>query len=425
MELTHGCLNALVRTLQAARGRTFASTEAAQVADKRRSIRAAILRMRSGGLVAGALALIAVPVLCPPALADGLIGKVVNATTQKPASGDEVILFSLSGDSMKETIRTRTDGSGRFSLLLAYPQGVRLVRIVHQGVTYDHAVESGAKTVAVDVYDVTSKLKDVNAIMDVERFETTGDRLEIKQLITMRNTSRPRRTLMTDRPFEIRLPPEAEVKYGLVQVEDAKPIRTKPAADGKGEYYFPYPLRPGDTRFAIVYQLPYRGWAVLEPQIRNPGERFLIMLPKSMTFQPKVEGIFQPRTDVSPDNVQGTAPVTAGQMLAFRISGTGLLAELQDRQQPARSGQRQVLTRPPTRHGTGPESVPSSSMSLRNQDLFVLSGLTFALAVTTVCLFLKRRSARARAKMGIAVRSYQWEPRPARHRVPAKFRRTT
>jgi 5-hydroxyisourate hydrolase-like protein (transthyretin family) len=339
-----------------------------------------------------AIALIAVPLLSAPAFADGLTGKVVNAITQKPASGDEVILFSLSADSMKETLRTRTDGSGRFSLLLASSQGAYLVRVIHQGVTYDHTLQSGAKTVAVEVYDVTSKLEDVNAIMDVQRFEATSDRLEIKQLITMRNTSRPPRTLMNDRPFEIRLPPEAEVKYGLVQVEDAKPIRTKPAADGKGEYYFRYPLRPGDTRFGIVYQLPYHGWAALEPQIRNPGERFLIMLPKSMTFQPKVEGIFQPRTDVSPDNVQGTAPITLGQTLAFRISGTGMLVELQrDREQSLNS-------EPPGRSGhmvSPPKPSKSARLPFRTSqknDSFVLVGITVALAIGTAAFYWKKKS---------------------------------
>ena len=410
----------------ATRCRASAATQASQATKMRCSSPAVFVRVKSGNLAPGALALITVLASCAPAFADDLTGKVVNATNQKPVSGDEVILFGLPNKRMQEMTRTRTDRHGRFAVLVADSHVTHLLRVVHQGVTYDHMVQSGARTVAVDVYDVASKLEDVNAIMDVERFEATHDRLEIKQLITMRNSSRPPRTLMNDRPFEFRLPPEAEVKSGVVQVEDARPIRTKPAPGrDKGEYYFPYPLRPGDTRFGIVYQLAYDGGAVLEPQIRNAGERFMIMVPKSMTFQPKAPGIFQPRTDVSPDNVQEAAPVAVGQMLAFRISGTGLLAELHDQQQHARSGPRQLPTRPPTRHGRGSERVFRSSTSFQNRDLFVLSGLTVALTASTLCLYLKRRSAIARAKRGTAVHSYQWQPRRGRRRVSVKFSRTT
>jgi 5-hydroxyisourate hydrolase-like protein (transthyretin family) len=378
---------------------------------------------RSGSLVI----LITLLVLGAPAAAADLAGRVINATTQKPASGDEVILFSLSADGMKETIRTQTDGSGRFTVLVADSQATYLLRVVHQGVTYDRTVQSGAKTIIADVYDVAAEVEGVTAIMDVERLEATHDRLEIKQLVTMRNVSKPLRTLMNSRPFEFLLPPEAQVKSGLIQMEDGQPLRSKPAAGAqRGEYYFRYPLRPGDTRFGIVYQLPYDGEAVLEPKIRNAGERFVIMLPKSMRFEPKVAGIFQPKLDVSPDDVQGTAPVTEGQMLAFRISGTGLLAELQGRQQEARSGQPQALRRAPTRRVSSvPENSIRSSSSLQGRDSFVLGGLTLALAGSTLWLYLKTRSARARAKMGTAVHSYQWQPPRGRRRVSVKFGRTT
>jgi len=56
-------------------------------------------------------------------------------------------------------------------------------------------------------FDVAQQLEGVTAIMDVQRFEATSDQLEVKQLITVRNDSRPPRTLMNDRPFEIQLPP--------------------------------------------------------------------------------------------------------------------------------------------------------------------------------------------------------------------------
>jgi hypothetical protein len=84
----------------------------------------------------------------------------------------------------------------------------------------------------------------------------------------------------------------------------------------------------------------------MEPRIRNPLERFVVMLPKSMKFEPKAAGIFQPMPDTTPDNVQGTAPVTSGQTLAFWISGMGTLAELQGRRQEAKESEAAQKARP-------------------------------------------------------------------------------
>jgi hypothetical protein len=143
--------------------------------------------------------------------------------------------------------------------------------------------------------------------MDVERLEATDETLEIKQLITVRNQSRPARTLMNDRPFEIQLPADAHLESGMVQIEDGQPLKQKPMpAEQKGQYYFVSPIRPGDTRFAVVYRLPYNGEALIEPQIRNPLERFVIMMPKSMKFAPKTMDVFQPMLGTTPDNVLGT-----------------------------------------------------------------------------------------------------------------------
>src|SRR5258705_505086 len=83
---------------------------------------------------------------------------------------------------------------------------------------------------------------------------------------------------MNDRPFEIQLPPNAKMQSGLVQFEDGQPLKQSPVADEQGQYHFVFPLRPGDTRFAVVYRVPYTGEALIEPKIRDAREQFVIML---------------------------------------------------------------------------------------------------------------------------------------------------
>jgi hypothetical protein len=318
------------------------------------------------------------------ASATKLTGRVTNGTTKKPAVSVEVVLLSISGGTEKESARAKTDGAGYFSLNVADARGTRLVRVNHQGVTYEKMAEPDAVFVAIQVYDIADKLDALNAVMDVQRFEARSDTLEVKQLVTMHNASKPPRTLVNDRPFSIQLPPEAQVLSGLVQIADGQPLKSKPVpGERKDEYYFRFPLRPGDTRFAVVYRVPYNGETVVEPRIRNAQERFVVMLPKSMTFEPKAGSIFQAMPDVSQDNVQGTEPVTLGQTLAFRISGTGTLTELQGRQQTSRSEKVQSAGQPDRGFHTSPE--PS------RRDKLILSGLGVVLLSFSGVLIVKTR----------------------------------
>ena len=337
-----------------------------------------------GGKIFG-LVLASLLVVGASASAADLKGTVTNGTTKKPAVGDEVVLLTSSNGGINESARAKTDSAGHFNLTIGNRRGSYLVRVVHQGVAYNKIAQPNADFVAVQVYDVADKLDGVTAIMDVQRFEARSDTLEVKQLVTMHNASKPPRTLMNDRPFSIQLPPEAQVLSGLVQLGDGEPLKSKPApGERKDEYYFRFPLRPGDTRFAVVYRLPYNGEAVVEPRIRNAQERFVVMLPKSMTFEPQAGGIFQAMPNVSPDNVQGTGPVTSGETLAFRITGTGTLAELQGRQQPSRSDSVQPVGQP----DQGFQTSPGTS----RRDKLILSGLGVVLLVFSVVFIVKTRA---------------------------------
>jgi len=299
-------------------------------------------------------------------------GKVLNGTTRKPSAGDEVVLLTLSQHGMSEIGRTQTDQMGRFTFA-GEDLSDHLVRVIHQGVTYHKSVESGLNSLVVQVYDVTESRERVNAVMDVQRFEATGDILEIKQLITMRNQSKPPRTLVNNRPFEIQLPLGAQVVSGLIQIETHQPLKQKPVrGEQEGQYYFSSPIRPGDTRFAVVYQLPYKGEMLIQPTVRNPSERFVVMLPRSMKFEPAIAGMFRPMPGSSPDNVQGTASVSSDQNLAFRISGTGTLEELAGRRHATQENPSNENLRP----GGGLGAPIDAPDPLQKHRWIILVGLT-------------------------------------------------
>jgi hypothetical protein len=354
----------------------------------------------------------------PLAAATNLKGWAFNETTRTPAAGDPVILLSLSEGGMSETARTQTDDKGRFALPVADPQVTHVVRVVHQGVTYHQIVEPGSRPIAVVVYDVANRVDGVTAVMDVERFEASNDALEVKQLVTMRNDSRPPRTLMNGRPFEIRLPPDAVVESGLVQVEEGQPLKQKPiAGDQKGLYYFSFPLRPGDTRFAVVYRLHYSGAATIEPQLRSPMEKFVVMLPKSMKFDPAFSGIFHAMPNTTPDNVQGTDAMTSENTLGFRISGTGMLEELKGRRQEAKNTKAaSAASQNSPGGGLGPPIEAPDPLQKYRWPILVGFGITAVAGAT----YVTRKASVSRTAYLAALRKVQQETAEQRNHKRAK-----
>jgi hypothetical protein len=221
--------------------------------------------------------------------------------------------------------------------------------------------------------------------MDVQRFETDDDTLIVRQLITVRNDSQPPRTLMNDRPFEIELPSGAKVDSGLVQVGEGQPLKQKPVSGERaGQYFFAFPIRPGDTRFAVVYRLPYNGSALIQPKIRNAGERFVIMVPKSMKLTPQNQETFQNLPDTTPDDVRGTGPVLVGQNVAFQIAGTGKLSEFE----PRRRQEAEVAEK--TRPGGGLGRPIDAPDPLSNYRWSILAG--FGIAMLAGAVFVARRT---------------------------------
>jgi len=264
------------------------------------------------------------------AAAQTLTGLVKNATTSKPSAGDEVIVFRL-GQGMVESDRTKTDAMGRFSLKLDNAQTPHLVRAVHEGVTYNRMAPPGITSVSVEVYDVAKKVEGIAVMADIMRIQAAKEQITITRDFGVRNASNPPRTQISDRNLEFYIPDGAHVseKSGTAITETGIPVRSAPVPeDEKSRYSFGFPLRPGVTRFEVTYQLPYAGSVNLDPKSIYPLEHFMIMLPKSMQFKAasSLTGFKLIHFPNAPEAaVQAASNTTAGQNLAFNISGEGIL----------------------------------------------------------------------------------------------------
>jgi len=97
----------------------------------------------------------------------------------------------------------------------------------------------------------------------------------------------------------------------------------------KGRYAFIFPLRPGETQFQVSYHMPYSGEASFDPKTLYGAKHFVVVLPKTMQFTTRPGVAFQAMNDPRQADavVQVASNTTAGQPLAFNISGTGTMSD--------------------------------------------------------------------------------------------------
>ncbi len=259
--------------------------------------------------------------------AETLTGTVNNGTTGKPGAGDDVVLIKLA-NGMEEAARTKADAKGNFKF--TYDDvGPHLIRAIHQGVTYHRMAPPGTTSVAIDVFDVGKKVEGISVTADVMRFQVENGQLEVVRLFAVNNESKPPKTQMNDHNFEFYLPEGAKVMESMAKTANGNPLNSAPVPQAdKGRYAFIFPLRPGETQFQVQYAVPYSGSASIDPKALYGMQHFVVMIPKSMQFEPGPGAHFDSMNDPQQTDatVQVATETKAGQPLSFKIAGTGVLA---------------------------------------------------------------------------------------------------
>ncbi len=229
---------------------------------------------------------------------------------------------------MEEAGRTKADAKGNFSFKLD-AQGPHLIRVIHQDVTYHRMAPPGTTSVEVEVYDVGKKIEGIEIVADVMRIQVEQGQLEIMRQFAVQNNSKPPRTQMNEHNLEFYVPDGAQIVEGSAMTEGGNPLNTAPVPEDekKTKYAFVFPLRPGTTQFEVAYQLPYTGSANIDPKSIYPLQHFVAMLPKSIQFSGAPGANYQvtPYPKEPDANVEVASNIAAGQSVAFKISGEGVL----------------------------------------------------------------------------------------------------
>jgi hypothetical protein len=349
--------------------------------------------------------IVAILLLCAVsglAEAETLSGTVKNGTTNKPAAGDEVVLIKLA-EGMEEVARTKADAQGKFSFDLKDPGGPHLVRVIHQGVTYNEMATPGTTSLDIEVYDVSKKLAGVSVTADVMRFQAQGNELQGVRLFAVDNKSQPPRTQMNDENFEFYLPDGADVDQGMAMTAGGEPINSAPVPQKeKNRYAFIFPLRPGETQFQVTYHMPYSGQASIDPKALYGSQHFVVMLPKTMQFTAGLGTAFQSMKDPRDPNavVQVASNTVSGQPLSFTIAGTGVMSSQNGGGQggEAQGGDAQQAggaMRDESRPGGGLGPPIDAPDPLEHYRWYIVGGFALVLAVGAIYIAKRPQPARA------------------------------
>ena len=331
------------------------------------------------------------------ASAQVITGTVTNRTTNKPAAGDEVVLLSL-GQGMEEAGRTKADAKGNFTFDVTDANTPHLLRAIHQNVTYHRMAPPGTTSVEVEVYDVSKKLEALSVTADVMRLQAQANELRGVRLFSINNNSSPPLTQMNDHNFEFYLPAGAQIDTGMAKTAGGQPINSSPVPQKeKDRYAFVFPLRPGETQFQAAFHLPYNGEARIDPRALHGAQHFVVMLPKTMQFTPDPGSGFQSMQDPRRSDavVQIASNTQAGQPLAFKISGTGILSEGgsgndQPRAESAQTTGGAMAEARDSRPGGGLGPPIDAPDPLEKYRWYILSG--FATVLAGGAIYIARRS---------------------------------
>jgi len=261
------------------------------------------------------------------ASAAAVSGTVTNGTNGKPAAGDEVVLIKLSSG-MEEVGHTKTNSEGKFTFNVQEANSPYLVRAIHQEVTYHVPAPPGTNSVDVTVYDVAPKVEGVRAVADLMYLQAGQGSLGVTRVFAVDNNSKPPRTEMNDAPFEFYVPEGAQIDQAQAQTAGGEPLNVSPTPQAqKNRYSFDFPLRPGQTQFQVTYHVPYNGKATVDPRLIYPLQHFVVILPKSISFNAAQSGIYENKQ--APNQPDAIAEIASspqpGQRLEFDISGEGTL----------------------------------------------------------------------------------------------------
>ncbi|MCS7026354.1 MAG: carboxypeptidase-like regulatory domain-containing protein [Bryobacteraceae bacterium] len=216
-------------------------------------------------------------------------GVVINGTTGKPQPGAAVTLFKLGNSGMQPVETVQSDAQGKFSFSYSpASDSASLLQATFEGVTYSKMLNPGAPTASVEleVFQAQTKPGEAKVSQHMILFEPVDGKLIVSENVIYQNTGK---TTYYDPAgsFQFYLPKEAGGRAKVMcAAPSGMPVERKPQpTKTPGIYAVDFPIKPGETRFQLSYEMPMPEPPVFSGRILHKEGQTRLVTPRGVTLK--------------------------------------------------------------------------------------------------------------------------------------------
>jgi hypothetical protein len=255
-------------------------------------------------------------------------GTVFNGTKNKPQAGATVSLFRVSqnGPEMLASVKSAVDGTFQ----LAAPAGSespgpKLLQAVYAGVTYNRMIPPGTpdSDLQVEVYESSARPGAARVATHMMLLEPQNGSLNISESFVYTNDSKITYNDPDRGTLRFYLPAGAggKVDVNVVSPNSVPVRRAADKTDLPDVYKLDFPVKPGESRIDLVYQVPFQTPATFETKVLYKDPNTKLLAPVGVTLSaPGLKNLGQ-----EPQS-QATIYSIDGPEIKVEVQGAGALS---------------------------------------------------------------------------------------------------
>jgi hypothetical protein len=215
-------------------------------------------------------------------------GTVINRTTGQPQAGATVALNKLGQNGIELVDQAKSDAAGKFSIDQT-PQGSPyVIRTAFDGITYNHMLPPGSPStdLTIEVFNVTKQPGAAKVSKHMLLFEPSGGQMTVNETFLFNNDSKTAWYDASNGTLHFFLPAAAGGKataQGTAPEGMAIGAAVSPTAIAN-VFKVDFPVKPGETRFDIVYTVSYTDGADYEGKVVTKDENTYLIAPNGVTL---------------------------------------------------------------------------------------------------------------------------------------------
>jgi hypothetical protein len=215
-------------------------------------------------------------------------GTVINRTTGQPQPGATIGFNRLGQNGIELVDQAKSDAQGKFSINQT-PQGPCLLRTAFDGVTYNHMLPPGSPStdLTIEVFSVSKQPGAAKISKHMLLFEPSGGQMTVNETFLFNNDGKTAWYDASNGTLHFFLPASAGGKataQGTAPEGMAIGAAVAPTATAN-VFKVDFPVKPGETRFDVVYTVPYTEGADYQGKVITKDENTYLIAPNGVTLE--------------------------------------------------------------------------------------------------------------------------------------------